>query len=47
MGRVKPAGAIDVTHYEEFGRLMQSCPYEPRIFNDLPADRVHFSATGH
>jgi len=47
VGRVKPAGAIDVTHYEEFGRLMQSCPYEPRIFNDLPADRVHFSATGH
>jgi hypothetical protein len=47
VGRVKPAGAMDVTHYEEFGRLMQQCPYEPRIFNDLPADRVHFSATGH
>jgi Rv2525c-like, glycoside hydrolase-like domain len=47
VGRVKPSGAIDVTHYEEFGRLMQHCPYSPRIFNDLPADRVHFSATGH
>jgi hypothetical protein len=47
VGRVKPAGAMDVTHYEEFGRLMQRCPYSPRIFNDLPADRVHFSSTGH
>ena len=47
VGRVRGQGAIDVTHPAEFARLMRTCPYTPRIFNDLPADPVHFSATGH
>lgn len=46
-GRTKPKGAVDVTDFVRFGQLMQICPREPRIFNDLPKDHVHFSATGH
>jgi Domain of unknown function (DUF1906) len=46
-GRIKPAGAIDVTHPDVFAKLMLQCPLRPRIRNDLPRDRVHFSATGH
>jgi hypothetical protein len=44
---IKPAGAVDVTDYIRFGWLMQFCPYLPHIFNVLPNDRVHFSATGN
>jgi glycoside hydrolase-like protein/putative peptidoglycan binding protein len=47
VGRVKPQGAIDVSHYAEFAELMRRCPLTPRILNDLPSDPVHFSATGH
>jgi hypothetical protein len=46
-GRVKPNGAIDVTDQVRFGELMKHCPLSPRIFNDLPSDRFHFSRTGH
>lgn len=47
-GSVKPRGAIDVSHYYEFGQLMRRCPLEPRIFNALGArDPVHFSASGN
>ena len=46
-GKVKPRGAIDVSDHARFGQLMLQCPLEPRIFNDLPSDRVHFSTTGH
>jgi glycoside hydrolase-like protein len=46
-GRIKPAGAIDVTHPGEFAKLMLRCPLRPRLRNDLPRDRVHFSVTGH
>jgi peptidoglycan hydrolase-like protein with peptidoglycan-binding domain len=46
-GRIKPHGAIDVTHYDQFAALMRKCPYSPRIFNDLPLDPLHFSSTGH
>jgi hypothetical protein len=46
-GRIKPHGAIDVTHYEHFAALMRKCPHKPTIFNDLPLDRMHFSSTGH
>jgi hypothetical protein len=46
-GRIKPAGAIDVTHQEVFAQLMRKCPLQPRICNDLPNDKVHFSVTGH
>jgi peptidoglycan hydrolase-like protein with peptidoglycan-binding domain len=46
-GRVMPHGAIDVTDYARFAEIMRQCPLQPRIFNNLPADRVHFSATGN
>ena len=45
--RVKPGGSIDVSDYVRFGELMKRCPYSPRIFNNLPSDRVHFSSTGN
>ena len=45
--RVKPGGAIDVSDYVKFGELMRQCPYSPRIYNNLPSDRVHFSSTGN
>ncbi len=45
--RVKPGGAIDVSDYVRFGELMRQCPYSPRIFNNLPSDRVHYSSTGN
>lgn len=44
---IKPAGAIDLTDYLRFAWLMQFCPIEPRIFNALPIDLVHFSSTGN
>lgn len=43
---VKPGGALDVSDYVKFGEVIARCPYEPRIFNNLPRDKVHFSATG-
>jgi peptidoglycan hydrolase-like protein with peptidoglycan-binding domain len=46
VGRVKPQGSIDVSDYIRFGELMKQCPHSPRIFNNLPSDRVHFSSTG-
>lgn len=46
-GSAKPHGALDVSDYETFGRLMQRCPYEPKLFNRLPRDRVHYSAQGN
>ena len=45
--RVKPGGSIDVSDYVRFGELMRQCPYSPRIFNNLPNDRVHYSSTGN
>jgi hypothetical protein len=46
-GSVKPRGAVDVSDYGTFGRLMRSCPHSPRIFNALgQRDPVHFSASG-
>ncbi|MGH4012254.1 MAG: hypothetical protein ACRDTH_29515 [Pseudonocardiaceae bacterium] len=46
-GDVKPKGAIDVSDPIRFGQLMTQCPLSPRIFNDLPNDLNHFSASGH
>ncbi|HEX8743517.1 MAG TPA: lysozyme [Thermoleophilaceae bacterium] len=44
---VKPTGAIDVSDYVTFARLMRRCPLTPRIFNALGAqDPNHFSSTG-
>jgi hypothetical protein len=45
-GSVKPRGALDVSDYWRFGQLMRQCPYSPRIFNALPRDLVHYSASG-
>lgn len=39
--------AIDVSDYYTFGRLMKSCPHQPKIFNGLGSrDPVHFSPNG-
>lgn len=43
----RPRGCLDVSDYAHFAAAMRECPYEPRLFNDLPIDRVHFSTTGH
>lgn len=45
-GSDKPHGAIDVSDYWRFGQIIAHCPYSPIIYNNLPIDRVHFSATG-
>jgi hypothetical protein len=45
-GRVAPRGAVDVSDCFTFAELMKRCPHQPRIFNNLPNDRPHFSATG-
>ncbi len=48
VGSASPRGAVDVTDYVTFGRLMERCPLQPRIYNALGArDPVHFSATGN
>lgn len=46
-GKVKPAGAIDVSDFLRFAELMQHCPIQPHLRNDLPKDKVHFSINGH
>jgi hypothetical protein len=46
-GKIKPMGAVDVSMHEVFGPLMQKCPYEPKLWNNLPSDRNHFSAQGN
>lgn len=47
-GSVRPRGAVDVSDYATFGRVIGRCPYGPRIFNALGArDPVHFSASGN
>jgi hypothetical protein len=43
----EPEGAVDVSDFATFARLMKRCPLRPRIFNALgAADPVHFSASG-
>lgn len=44
-GCQKPEGAVDVTDYWTFAAIMKAMGNP--IFNALPNDRVHFSATGH
>lgn len=43
-GYIYPHGAVDVTDWQTLDRLSHSLNL--RIRNALPADRVHFSATG-
>lgn len=45
--KVKPGGCADVSDYIHFGEAMKACPFHPRLINDLPIDRVHYSVTGH
>lgn len=45
-GKVYPAGAIDVCNPESFQAAANKVKGFP-LKNDLPADRVHFSFTGH
>ena len=42
-----PCGAVDVTDYVNFARVVAGCPIKPRIWNALPSDRVHFSPRGN
>lgn len=44
-GKVFPKGAIDVSDEATFAVIMRKLRAPLR--NDLPADRVHFSVTGH
>jgi hypothetical protein len=39
--------ALDVSDYTRFAQVVAKCPVSPRVFNDLPRDRVHFSPNGH
>ena len=41
-----PCGAVDVSDYATFKRVVAACPLRPRISNNLPIDPVHFSPTG-
>lgn len=49
VGKTEERFALDVSDYVKFGQLMArpDAPQNPRIFNDLPNDRVHFSPNGH
>jgi hypothetical protein len=38
--------AVDVSDFYTFANVVRACPLKPHIFNDLPADRVHFSPSG-
>lgn len=47
-GSEKPHGAVDVSDFYTFGRVMQSCPLAPKLINRLGAqDPVHFSQSGN
>lgn len=39
--------AVDVSDYVRFGEVIRNCPLRPRIWNNLPVDRVHFSPSGN
>ena len=41
----RPQGAVDATDYYTLASVLRSMGNP--IFNDLPSDRVHFSASGH
>lgn len=45
-GKRWPKGAVDVTDYEAFGRIVAHSPHPGRLINNLPEDRVHFSQSG-
>lgn len=39
--------AVDVSDYVKFREVVAKCPLHPRIWNNLPNDRVHFSPSGN
>ena len=46
-GSVKPRGAVDVSDYAKFGRIMAAAEFNPRLRNALGSrDPVHFSVSG-
>jgi hypothetical protein len=45
-GVVLPLGAVDVDDPVGFAAYVKDCP-GPKLINDLPNDRGHFSFTGH
>jgi len=46
-GSAVPHGAVDVSDYDTFGRVIARCPLRPKIINTLGArDPVHFSVSG-
>ncbi|MEJ7824927.1 MAG: hypothetical protein WKF48_05835 [Solirubrobacteraceae bacterium] len=46
-GSAEPNGAVDVSDYVTFGRVIARCPIRPAIINTLGArDPVHFSVSG-
>jgi hypothetical protein len=47
VGDEPPHGAVDVTEWARFGEVIRRCPLRPTIFNALPTDHVHFSASGN
>jgi hypothetical protein len=42
-----PCGAVDVSSYVEFAQIVARCPLEPKLYNNLPIDPVHFSPRGN
>ena len=47
VGKTLARFAIDVSDYVQFGVAMRRCPRSPRIWNNLPVDRVHYSPSGN
>lgn len=47
VGNTPARFAIDVSDYYTFARVVARCPVQPRIYNRLPRDRVHFSPSGN
>jgi hypothetical protein len=46
-GSERPRGAVDVSDYDNFGRIVAHAPYSPTLINRLPRDHVHYSASGN
>lgn len=46
VGQTTARFAIDVSEPAQFRALMRQCPIQPRIYNALPNDVVHFSPNG-
>jgi len=47
VGNTPQRFACDVSQYWQFRAVVARCPIQPRIFNRLPRDPVHFSPSGN